>query len=128
MNKYKTHTVMKKTFLGILVLLLISCNNAEQYENIVGKWKCASWIIESTGEDQCKDNVFFEFRKDKTYSSKIGALEESGVYQIADGTLYSTPAGKMEIGVEITVLNKDSLQFIMSRAGVKEILTLLPEK
>lgn len=119
---------MKKTFLGILVLLLISCNNAEQYENIVGKWKCASWIIESTGEDQCKDNVFFEFRKDKTYSSKIGALEESGVYQIADGTLYSTPAGKMEIGVEITVLNKDSLQFIMSRAGVKEILTLLPEK
>jgi len=39
--------------------------------------------------------------------------------------LYSTPKGKMEIAVEINVLNSDTLQFTMSRSGNKEILTLL---
>ncbi|WP_298146320.1 lipocalin family protein [Flavobacterium sp.] len=119
---------MKKLLVLLIGFVLYSCSNTKDYENIAGKWKCSNWIIESTGEDKCNNNVFFEFRKDKTYTSKIGDLEESGVYQIAEGTLYSTPEGKMEIGVEITVLNRDTLQFVMSRSGVKEVLTLLHQK
>ncbi|WP_033956947.1 lipocalin family protein [Psychroserpens jangbogonensis] len=116
---------MKKSIVLIFGLLLFSCNNSEEYEKIEGEWKCSEWITESTGEDRCKNNVYFNFKKDKTYSSKISGLEESGVYKISNGLLYSTPTGKLEIGVEINKLNKDTLQFIMSRFGEKEILTLL---
>jgi len=116
---------MKKLLIVIAGLLLISCENAEQYDIIAGEWNCTEWITESTGTDRCNDNVYFNFKRDKTYASKIGSQEETGSYKIANGLLYSTPDGKLEIGVEINKLNKDTLQFIMSRSGEKEILTLL---
>ncbi len=116
---------MKKIVIVLIGLLLISCDNSEEYDKIAGEWNCTSWIVTSTGTDRCRDNVYFSFKKDKTYSSKIGGLEESGVYKIANGLLYSTPKGKLEIGVEINTLNNDTLQFTMSRAGEKEVLTLL---
>ena len=119
---------MKKSIIAICGLLLISCSEAEQYEKIVGEWKCSKWINESTGTDKCKDNVYFNFKSDKTYSSKIGGVQESGDYKIAEGMLYSTPKGKLEIGVEISKLNNDTLQFVMSNLGQKEILTLLRSK
>lgn len=119
---------MKKIIVVLIGLLLISCDNSEEYDKIAGEWNCTSWIIASTGEDRCRDNVYFNFKKDKTYSSKIGGLEESGVYKLANGLLYSTPEGKLEIGVEINTLNKDTLQFVMSRSGSKETLTLLRKK
>lgn len=119
---------MKKIIVVVVGLLLISCGNAEKYDKIAGEWNCAEWIVASTGENRCNNNVYFNFKKDKTYSSKIGSLEESGVYKIANGLLYSTPEGKLEIGVEINTLNKDTLQFVMSRSGEKETLTLLRKK
>ncbi|QHI36266.1 hypothetical protein IMCC3317_16260 [Kordia antarctica] len=119
---------MKKALGLIFGLLLISCSNSEEYEKIAGEWNCTTWITESTGADRCRDNVYFNFKGDKTYDSKIGGQEESGTYKIANGLLYSTPKGKLEIGVEITTLNTDTLQFVMSRSGEKEILTLLRKK
>ena len=119
---------MRKSIIALFGLLLMSCNESEQYKEIVGEWKCSKWITESTGADKCKDNVYFNFKEDKTYSSKIGGAQESGVYKIAEGMLYSTAQGKMEIGVEISKLNKDTLQFVMSNLGEKEILTLLRKK
>jgi hypothetical protein len=116
---------MKKLILVVFGFLLISCTDAENYEKIAGEWKCTTWITESTGKDKCSNNVYFNFKKDKTYTSKIGSLEEAGVYKIANGLLYSTPEGKLEIGVEISKLQNDTLQFVMSRSGQKEILTLL---
>lgn len=119
---------MKKIIIVIFGLLLISCDNSEQYEKITGEWNCSKWIVESTGKDRCNNNVYFNFKSDKTYVSKIGGLEEVGVYRITNGLLYSTPEGKMEISVEINTLHKDTLQFIMSRSGEKETLTLLRKK
>jgi hypothetical protein len=119
---------MKKSIIIFFGLLLISCHVNDKYKDIVGEWKCCKWTVASTGQDKCKGDVVFNFKADKTYSSKIGSQEESGTYQIAEGILYSTPTGKLEIGVEINVLNKDSLQFTMSRSGDKEILTLLHQE
>jgi hypothetical protein len=119
---------MKKLIVVVIGLFLISCDNTEEYDKIAGEWNCTQWIVESTGEDRCNDNVYFNFKRDKTYDSKITGETETGVYKLANGLLYSTPKGKLEIGVEINKLNKDTLQFIMSRAGSKEILTLLRKK
>ncbi|WP_298512095.1 lipocalin family protein [uncultured Kordia sp.] len=119
---------MKKIIVVAFALLLISCTNAEQYEKIVGEWNCSEWIIESSGKDRCNNNVYFNFKADKTYSSKVTGLEESGVYRIENGLLYSTPENKLEIGVEISKLENDTLQFVMSRSGQKEILTLIKKK
>ncbi|WP_420572108.1 lipocalin family protein [Kordia sp.] len=115
---------MKKIIVLIFAFLLMSCDNSEQYEKIVGEWNCTTWITESTGADRCSNNVYFNFKADKTYTSKIDGQEETGVYRIANGLLYSTPEGKLEIGVEISKLDTDTLQFVMSRFGEKEILTL----
>lgn len=119
---------MKKLIVVVFGFLLLSCTNDEQYKKIAGEWNCTTWITESTGSDKCNNNVYFNFKNDKTYTSKIGSLEEAGVYKIANGLLYSTPDGKLEIGVEISKLQNDTLQFIMSRSGEKEILTLLRKK
>ncbi|EDP97758.1 lipocalin family protein [Kordia algicida OT-1] len=119
---------MKKVIVIVCALLLISCDTSEQYEKIAGEWNCTTWITESTGADLCNNNVYFNFKADKTYQSKINNMEETGVYKIANGMLYSTPKGKLEIGVEISKLNTDTLQFVMSRFGEKEILTLVKKK
>lgn len=120
---------MKKILMVVVIgILLISCDNSEKYDQIEGEWFCSDWIIEATGENRCRNNVYFNFNKDKTYTSKIDGLEETGTYLIANGHLYSTPKGKLEIGVELNKFNKDTLQFIMSRAGAKETLTLIKKK
>ena len=116
---------MKTLVPVLLAFLLFNCeNNTADYQHIYGEWVCSSWIIESTGSDRCNDNVYFKFNADKTYSSTIDNHEDSGVYKLANGLLYSTPKGKLKIGVEIKTLNADTLQFIMSRSGEKEVLTL----
>lgn len=120
---------MKLSILSFLTLLLISCDNTEQYLNIKGEWQCTEWIVPSTGEDLCHNNkVSFHFKEDLTYNYVYSSLRESGVYKIANGALYTTPEGKLEIGVKINKLTQDSLQVIMSRAGDKELLTLLKKK
>lgn len=119
---------MKKLIIVAFGLLLISCDNSEEYEKIAGEWNCTTWITESTGKDRCSNNVYFNFKADKTYASKIGGQEEAGVYKISNGLLYSTAEGKLEIGVEISKLQNDTLQFVMSRSGEKETLTLLRKK
>jgi hypothetical protein len=119
---------MKKLIVVVFGMLLISCDNSEQYEEIVGEWNCTSWIDTATGIGKCNNNVYFYFKKDKTYDSKIQGEEASGIYKISEGILYSTPEGKLEISVEINTLNKDSLQFTMSRSGNEEVLTLLRKK
>lgn len=111
-----------------LGITLFSCNNEEQYLNIIGKWECAHWIVPSTGKDNCENNtVSFHFKKDLTYSYTYGSHSEQGVYKIANNSLYSTPEGKLEIGVRIHKLTSDSLEMIMSRSGNQEILTLIKQ-
>jgi len=120
---------MRLVYLVLLALFVFSCDNTENYLNIAGEWNCSEWIVPSTGKDNCKNNtVSFHFKKDLTYSYTYGSHHETGVYKIANGSLYSTPEGKLEIGVEISQLTADSLKFIMSRSGEKEILTLLKKK
>ncbi len=116
---------MKKVILLAVVLLSMSCNDSERYKDIVGEWECVNWISVGSSENKCDDNVYFKFNQDKTYASKIGGDDATGVFKIANGLLYSTPEDRMEIAVEINVLNPDTLQFTMSRSGNKEVLTLL---
>lgn len=117
---------MKSTLLiSVLCLLLFSCDNAEQYNNIKGKWQCYEWIV-PTGENLCNSRtVAFDFKENKTYTYIHGPLTEQGVYRISGQSLYSKPDGKLEIGVRIKQLTPDTLQLIMSRSGDKEVLTLL---
>ncbi|WP_196888500.1 lipocalin family protein [Aureivirga sp. CE67] len=116
----------KVLLLSSLMLSLISCDDSQDYKDIAGEWKCANWTAESSGnKNMCNDNVYFNFNEDKTYNSKVGGLEEKGTYRLFGGNLYSTPEGKMEIAVELGKMSKDSLQFIMSRSGDKEVLTLV---
>lgn len=115
-------------FVLLLTLLFTSCDNSEKYNKIYGEWKCAQWIVPSTGEDLCKRNeVSFNFKENQTYTYQYGSLKENGVYKISGETMYSKPEYKLEIGVEINKLTNDSLEFIMSRSGEKEILTLLKQ-
>ncbi|PPK93370.1 lipocalin-like protein [Nonlabens xylanidelens] len=119
---------MKKLLFLLSVFLFISCDTSEKYQKIAGEWECTSWVVVATGQDKCNDNVFFDFKADKTYSSKLGNINETGVYQLAERKLFSTAEGKMEIAVDISISTQDTLQFEMSNLGQKEILTLLRKK
>lgn len=119
---------MKPTLLLVFLLVLISftsCNDSEKEQQIVGEWNCTSWIQESTGNNKCNNNVYFKFNKDNSYQSKIGSLQETGVFKIANNLLYSTPENKLEIAVEFQKFSTDTLELIMSRSGNKEVLTLV---
>ncbi|WMI69005.1 lipocalin family protein [Mangrovimonas sp. YM274] len=117
---------MKKLLVLPLALSLFNCNS-EKYELLNGKWNCLSWTIESSEDNQCSNNVYFMFSPNKTYSSKIGNLEEKGHFILSGDKLICTPEGKMDIGVEINTLTTDTLRFTMNRSGQKEVITLLKE-
>ena len=116
---------MKKCISLLCIVLFMSCNDAEHSKNIIGDWECASWINVATGEDNCNNNVTFNFNDDQTYTSKIQSSNVEGNYKITNGLLYCTPTGKMEIAVEINKLTSDTLAFTMSRSGNKEVMTLV---
>ncbi len=109
----------------VLVAGFISCSNSEDYTKISGEWKCASWINKVKGVDKCSDNVHFKFQADKTYTSTLGSVTDSGSYKIDGDMLYVTPEGKMELAVKITKLNQDTLEFLMNQSGEDEVLTLV---
>ena len=120
---------MKKTIILLAFFTFLgSCSNSEYYEKISGNWECTSWINKSKGIDKCKNNVLFTFREDKSYSSLLGNVKDSGYFRIEDDMLHVTPEGKMEIAVKITKLNYDTLEFLMNQAGEEEILTLIRQK
>ncbi|WP_040282362.1 lipocalin-like domain-containing protein [Psychroserpens damuponensis] len=118
---------MKKVLLLVSVMFILSCNDLKYADDIVGDWECVSWIDVATSKDKCANNAYFSFKKDNTYSSKVGAQETKGTYKIADGILYSKPDDKLEIAVEIKTLTTDTLSFTMSRSGNAEILTLVKQ-
>ncbi|SDS13516.1 Lipocalin-like domain-containing protein [Formosa sp. Hel1_31_208] len=119
---------MKKLLLLLTISLTMSCNDSKYAEAIVGEWECVSWIDTASSKEKCNNNAYFSFKKDMTYTSKVGAQETNGIYKIVDGVLYSTPKDKLEIAVEINTLNADTLSFTMSRSGNEEILTLIKKK
>jgi hypothetical protein len=116
---------MKYLFTVVIAAALCSCSDAERYEKIAGKWECSSWINEVTGIDQCDNNVRFDFQLDKSYTSVLGAAQDSGTYRIQSNLLYVTPDDKLEFAVKITTLNPDTMVFLMNQAGNEEILTLV---
>lgn len=118
---------MKHLFKHIIIAsiaLLASCNS-EQYEFLNGTWNCDSWIVESTAVNNCKNNVRFTFNSDRTYTSDIGGLSDQGRFEILGGKLICYPEGKMDIGVKINSLTKDTLNFTMNRSGRKETMVLV---
>ena len=116
---------MKNAILIIIcICFLFACSEREQYEKITGEWECISWVNQVTGDQKCDDNVYFKFDMEKNYVSKLGVAVDSGRYKIIDEILYVTPKGKSEFGVKITRLDKDTMVFLMNRAGEEEILEL----
>jgi hypothetical protein len=95
---------------------------------IVGKWKCAEWLVK--GENQLSENtnVSFQFLEGGKYTYTNQSLNEKGTYKIQGGRLYSTPDNELEIAVDIEKLTADTLIFNMSRAGVAETMLLIKEK
>jgi hypothetical protein len=120
---------MKKIILSISVLFLAySCSNSEMPQQINGKWQCVSWINKARGTDKCNNNVYFEFREDKTYFSRLGSVRDSGTYNVLYKMLYVRPYGQLEFPVRINKLNNDTLIFLMNQGGYEEILTLVKSK
>ena len=115
---------MKKLITIFAIITFISCSS-EKYELITGEWKCEKWIVEKSGKDNCKNNVFFSFNADKTYQSTIGNLNQIGKFEILGSQLICYPEGSLKIGVGLNKLTKDTLDFTMSRSGQKEIITLV---
>ncbi len=116
------------SFIFISTIFFSSCNNTEQKKLIVGKWKCAEWLVK--GENQLSENtnVSFQFLEDGKYAYNNQSLNEKGTYKIQGGRLYSTPDNELEIAVDIEKLTADTLIFNMSRAGVPETMLLIKEK
>ncbi len=115
---------MKKLAIIMLVFIAISCTQSEKYEQISGEWVCTSWTSEGSTTNKCNGNVYFEFNEDKTYTSVIGNMKDSGTYKIMDNLLYANPKGKMQIAVQIIQLKADTLGLLMNQAGTKEKLIL----
>lgn len=113
------------TLLFSLLFSFYSCsNNSKAYTKIVGEWNCTSWIAENSTQDKCDNNAYFKFNEDRTYSSKLGGVEDFGTYKIDRDKLLAQPDGKMVIGVKIITLDETSMTFLMNNAGVKETLKL----
>lgn len=110
--------------LSLFFITCISCSDSGSYDEITGRWNCHSWVNKDGGSNKCNENVYFEFREDKTYFSSLGNLKESGTYTVLHKMLYVRPEGKLEFPVRINKLTSDTLQFLMNRGGTEEILTL----
>ena len=117
---------MNKTLLALTILFVFAaCFNSGEYEKIAGEWECTRWIDKETKRDKCNDNVYFKFSEDQSYISEFGMARDTGEYRIANDILYVTPKDKKEFGVKLTTLNRDTVEFLMNRSGVEEILTLV---
>lgn len=110
--------------LSLFFITCISCSDSGSYNEITGRWNCHSWVNKDGGSNKCNENVYFEFRADKTYFSSLGNLKDSGTYTLLHKMLYVRPEGKLEFPVRINKLTSDTLQFLMNRGGTEEILTL----
>lgn len=118
---------MKALLTCISILLLISaCEDPKMYEKIEGRWNCAYWSPVNSASNKCNgNNVYFDFKKDKTYYSKLGTTVDTGTYSIVSDELTVSPIGKLDINVEIQTLNEDTLSFLMNSGGIQEKMILL---
>lgn len=120
--------IKQSLFLLLIILSLYSCEDPEQYKKISGHWNCTHWSSVENSQNRCNgSNVYFEFNEDKTYESKLGDVKDVGTYTISGSDLTVSPKGKLDIKVEIQVLNSDSLSFLMNSGGIQEKMVLLKE-
>lgn len=105
-------------------ILLSSCRDSEMYDMLTGTWTCTSWTSEVDDRNQCDDNVYFTFHRDKTYESTIGPTEEEGTYWVNSRHITFHPDEKLKIKVEVIELTEDSLSFYMNNAGTRERMVL----
>ncbi len=113
-----------KYVLFLSLIFLWSCADSERYETIKGEWSCISWTSEDWKGNQCKDNVYFQFQRDKTYRSDIGGQIDTGTYWIDNRFIAFDPDEKLKIKVEIIELSTDTLSFYMNNAGTREKMVL----
>lgn len=112
-------------FLPLICLFAcFACADSERYETVKGEWTCVSWTSEAQQGNQCDDNVFFRFHRDKTYRSDIGGQIDTGTYWIDSRFIAFDPDEKLKIKVEIIELNSDTLSFYMNNAGTREKMVL----
>lgn len=111
----------------VLLSLVTACNDPteDNYRAITGKWQAADWLVNGRPSGKNIKNVSFQFSDDKTYSSRLGAVTENGIYRIEKNYLYTQAENQMEILVKITKLTADSLTLGMNNAGQEETLILV---
>ncbi|NBB88179.1 MAG: hypothetical protein GVX96_00120 [Bacteroidetes bacterium] len=113
-----------KFALLLCLLPFFSCADSERYETVKGDWSCISWTSEEWKGNQCDNNVFFRFHRDKTYRSDIGGQIDTGTYWIDNRFIAFDPDEKLKIKVEIIELTSDTLSFYMNNAGIREKMVL----
>lgn len=113
-----------KFALLLCLLPFFSCADSERYETVKGEWSCISWTSEEWQGNQCDNNVFFRFHRDKTYRSDIGGQIDTGTYWIDNRFIAFDPDEKLKIKVEIIELTSDTLSFYMNNAGIREKMVL----
>lgn len=106
------------------LLMFFSCSDSKRYDTITGDWTCVSWTSPVQSGNQCDDNVFFTFHRDKTYHSNIGGERDTGTYWIDQRFIAFDPNDKLKIKVEVINLTSDTLSFHMNNAGIQEKMVL----
>jgi hypothetical protein len=108
-----------------MTLLFTSCIEQVDETQMLGAWQGTDWTIEGHPGDYNATSVFFTFMPDGSYTYQYADMQESGVYDIRNNQLYTTPKGGMEMMVKIQKLLVDTLVFDMNRGGQAETLTLI---
>ena len=113
-----------KYALFFCLLISWSCTESERYETLTGDWSCISWTSEEWQGNQCDNNVFFSFNRDKTYRSDLGGQIDTGTYWVDNRFIAFDPDEKLKIKVEIIELSDRTLSFYMNNAGTREKMVL----
>jgi hypothetical protein len=115
---------LKYLIIVLMLILNVGCkSDRDNFNNILGEWKCNQWTSKSSLINKCNDQVKFIFRPDKSYSSFLG-VEESGTFFIETQMLHVSPKDKMKFSVKIQTNNKDSLVLLMNSGGELEEMIL----
>ncbi len=113
-----------KYILWLTLIFAWGCTESERYETLSGDWTCVSWTSEARSGNQCNNNVFFHFERDKTYHSNIGGQIDTGTYWVDNRFIAFDPNEKLKIKVEVIQLQSDTLSFYMNNSGIREKMVL----
>ncbi len=117
------------SFMMSFLFMMPSCLNSIEREAVIGKWR---GIEIREGDEIGKrrpSDIYMEFRKDLTFTYKIGNEHESnGKWYIERTRLYAQGDDMEKIVVNIEHVTPDTLVLLQNRSGRYETWTLLRQE